>query len=295
MKFSIITPTYNRSSTIERSIKSILNQTHKNFEMIIIDDGSSDDTAIVVKKYLNDSRIKYIGPNKNSGVNIARNIGFDNISPDVDWITFLDSDDEFKSDALANMKITIDKNSHYNYFRFAVIYDNGEEACYSKSNNIVLGYQETLKQEIVTGEWVCTIKKDIVDNGFRFNTNVKAFEALSWFDLSKKENCFYSLDIVRIYMRDVDGITRGATRSKDYYYNMINGHNLYLKYFGIDLKKYNKNRYMEILYTLLYLNIKMKEYTSAIMITYQIFKSGIISFFVFKKLIMKYSQPKMNK
>jgi len=48
MKFSIITPTYNRSHTLERSINSILNQEYQNFEMIIIDDGSTDETAIPI-------------------------------------------------------------------------------------------------------------------------------------------------------------------------------------------------------------------------------------------------------
>ncbi len=75
MKFSIITPTYNRAHTIERAINSILNQNYQNYEMIIIDDGSTDNTFEILKKYLDDPRIRYIGPNKNGGVNVAEILG----------------------------------------------------------------------------------------------------------------------------------------------------------------------------------------------------------------------------
>ena len=90
MKFSIITPTYNRANLIERAIKSILNQSYQNFEMIIVDDGSTDNTDEIVSKYLYDTRIRYVKATQNGGVNKARNIGIRNIAQDSDWITFLD-------------------------------------------------------------------------------------------------------------------------------------------------------------------------------------------------------------
>ena len=55
---SVIIPTYNRAHTLPRSIESVLNQSYSNFELIIVDDGSTDETADVIKQY-NDSRIRY--------------------------------------------------------------------------------------------------------------------------------------------------------------------------------------------------------------------------------------------
>ncbi|MBC7830324.1 MAG: glycosyltransferase family 2 protein [Chitinophagaceae bacterium] len=91
IKFSIITPTYNRAQLLQRTIKSILAQTFKDWELIIVDDGSTDNTETIVKNYLDDTRIKYI-KKENSGTAHSRNIGAANAKGE--FITFLDSDDE---------------------------------------------------------------------------------------------------------------------------------------------------------------------------------------------------------
>lgn len=90
-KISVIIPTYNREITIERSIKSVLNQTYQNWELIIIDDGSTDNTKNIINPYLNSKRIKYFYK-KNGGVATARNLGIK--KSNGDYIAFLDSDDE---------------------------------------------------------------------------------------------------------------------------------------------------------------------------------------------------------
>jgi len=73
-KVSVIIPTYNRAHLIGRAIQSVLNQTYQAFEIIVVDDGSMDNTEEVVKR-LNDSRIKYIKHKFNRGGNAARNTG----------------------------------------------------------------------------------------------------------------------------------------------------------------------------------------------------------------------------
>lgn len=89
---SIIIPTYNRADSLPNAIRSIMDQSADNWELIIIDDGSSDDTSRVVSKYLTDERIKYYFQ-RNSGVSAARNKGVDLSS--ADYLIFLDSDDQF--------------------------------------------------------------------------------------------------------------------------------------------------------------------------------------------------------
>jgi glycosyltransferase involved in cell wall biosynthesis len=102
VRFSIITPTYNRVDLLPRAIKSVLAQTMKDWELIIVDDGSTDHTEQVAKKYLNDSRIQYI-KKKNTGAADSRNVGA--AHSNGEFITFLDSDDE----AFPNWLETVNK------------------------------------------------------------------------------------------------------------------------------------------------------------------------------------------
>jgi glycosyltransferase involved in cell wall biosynthesis len=88
----IIIPTYNRSNSIESAINSVLKQTFNDFELIIVDDGSKDNTSKIVEKFIQkDSRIKYLYQ-KNNGVASARNYGIIQDNP-PQYIAFLDSDD----------------------------------------------------------------------------------------------------------------------------------------------------------------------------------------------------------
>ena len=91
---SVIVPTYNRADILPRAIESVLDQTFSDFELLIIDDGSSDNTTEVVRSY-NDSRIKYIRHETNRGQNEARNTGVKNSNGR--YISYLDSDDIFLS------------------------------------------------------------------------------------------------------------------------------------------------------------------------------------------------------
>lgn len=87
---SVIIPTYNRGSLILNSVTSVLNQTYKNIELIVVDDCSTDNTEEILKS-INDSRIKYVKLEKNSGACIARNKGIE-LSTGK-FIAFNDSDD----------------------------------------------------------------------------------------------------------------------------------------------------------------------------------------------------------
>lgn len=92
VKVSIITPVYNVEECIERCINSIINQTYKDFELLLIDDGSKDKSIDIAKNLLEKSEINYkIITQNNSGVSAARNRGIEEASGE--YITFLDSDD----------------------------------------------------------------------------------------------------------------------------------------------------------------------------------------------------------
>lgn len=100
MKVSVIIPVYNRAKSVVRTINSVLDQDYNNFEIIVIDDGSTDliDNAMA---QISDPRIIYLKFTENKGVSAARNYGLQSSSGDA--ICFLDSDDVFKHDYLSKM------------------------------------------------------------------------------------------------------------------------------------------------------------------------------------------------
>lgn len=95
---SIIMPSWNTAKFIGESIQCVINQTYKNWELIIVDDCSTDDTDEVVKTFLSDTRIKYLHNKKNSGAALTRNYAMREAQGE--WIAFLDSDDLWTPDKL---------------------------------------------------------------------------------------------------------------------------------------------------------------------------------------------------
>ncbi len=89
---SIIIPTYNRAHIVARAIESVLQQSYKHFELIVIDDGSTDDTAIQLKSFIENKSIQF-HQKDNAGVASARNFGVSKSRGQ--WLAFLDSDDEW--------------------------------------------------------------------------------------------------------------------------------------------------------------------------------------------------------
>lgn len=107
---SIITPTYNCAKFIGETIETVLKQTYKNWEMIIVDDESKDNTEEIVSQY-NDERIKYTKLKENSGADVARNTAIDKANGK--YIAFLDSDDLWEPEKLEK-QIKFMKKNNYN-------------------------------------------------------------------------------------------------------------------------------------------------------------------------------------
>ena len=121
-KVSVIIPTYNRGNLIINSIKSVLNQTFRNLEVIVVDDGSTDNTEDEVNK-ITDKRIKYIKLSSNRGGSNARNVGIKNATGQ--FISFQDSDDIFYPNKIEKqIKNIINKNSIFDFCKINVIYNS---------------------------------------------------------------------------------------------------------------------------------------------------------------------------
>ena len=96
---SVIIPTFNRAHLIGKAVKSVLSQTYQDFEIIVVDDGSTDNTGEIIRSF-KDKRVKYIEKyKKNKGISVARNIGIKMARGK--YFAFLDSDDEWLSEKLS--------------------------------------------------------------------------------------------------------------------------------------------------------------------------------------------------
>lgn len=117
-KVSVILPFYNRVDLVIEAIDSVLSQTYQNFELILIDDGSTDDVSRITTKASTDSRLKYVRQ-ANAGPGKARNVGV-SISTGV-YVAFLDSDDRFLPTKLEQQVLYLQENqfdiTHTSYIR----------------------------------------------------------------------------------------------------------------------------------------------------------------------------------
>lgn len=159
MLFSIIIPTYNREKLIGLAINSVINQTFIDWELIIIDDGSTDKTKEVVKPYLKDKRVKYFFQ-KNAERSSARNNGI--LKSQGKYICFLDSDDKFLTNHLQDLNDLIQKSKN--------------EFFYSLKIGDIHNYRQNKFDEIflsdIHSQQVCIKRHLLEKNNFNTNLNV---------------------------------------------------------------------------------------------------------------------------
>jgi glycosyltransferase involved in cell wall biosynthesis len=103
--FTVIIPLYNKENYVESALKSVLNQTYTDFEVIIVNDFSSDKSVVKIEPFLSD-KVTLIHHEKNKGLSAARNTGIQNAK--TEYITYLDADDVWKPNFLELIKELID-------------------------------------------------------------------------------------------------------------------------------------------------------------------------------------------
>lgn len=149
-KISVIMPTFNSEKFVQRSILSVINQSFKHWELIVIDDGSTDNTLNIVNSYISqDARIKLVR-NLGSGAGSARNLGI-NISK-ADLIAFIDSDDYYDTNFLANAYELIRDGNDCVVFDYYVFHNdesgNVREAGTAFYNSYTACWNKVYKKEL---------------------------------------------------------------------------------------------------------------------------------------------------
>lgn len=172
---SVIVPVFNAQNTLNRCVNSILNQTFRNWELLLIDDGSTDKSCEICNQYAAiDKRIK-VFHKENGGVSSARNIGLDNANGD--WITFVDSDDFIDCTFLETFAELQSRDLYIAGIKFINSTTTllPPERCINIENATEL--DNLLNKLYFTVPWGKIYKNDIIQhNKIRFNINLKIGE-----------------------------------------------------------------------------------------------------------------------
>lgn len=195
---SIITPVFNSQPYIDRTIKSVISQSYKNWELILIDDSSKDNSVNIISKYLGDKRIKLIKLKKNGGPGYCRNLGLKYSKGK--FICFLDSDDIWKKDKLKIQSNFMIRNNIFfsssNYLPFSA----------NKKYRVVKPKSVYNFETFINDTAICTssmmIKKNILKN-IVFRKNYKFDDYIFKCMVLKKTKCAnIQKTLVKYRMRD---------------------------------------------------------------------------------------------
>ncbi|MBL4899048.1 MAG: glycosyltransferase family 2 protein [Colwellia sp.] len=218
-KVSVIIPTYNRNELVLDAIDSVLEQTFQNFEIIIVDDGSTDDTKTHIDKYQKkDTRIKYIFQ-ENQGVSIARNTGID--AAQGQYIAFLDSDDRFLIDKLERQVLILDKHLDVGLIYGKILVENTITKKLGSWGHAFAGslektemHQKIYKRHLFFYIGTTLIRKEIIGN-IKFDSRMKTGEDFLFYLLLSKQTKFYGIDeAVSLVRREHESIIQKQKNKK---------------------------------------------------------------------------------
>lgn len=194
---SIIMPSYNTAPYISSSIQSVINQTYNNWELIIVDDCSTDNTEDVLSE-IKDERIRFFKNEKNSGAAVSRNKALREAKGQ--WVAFLDSDDLWMPDKLEKqIRFMMDNGYSFSYTNYKEIDTDGNE-----TGVMVTGPKNVTKTGMYNYCWpgCLTVMYDATKVGLVQITDIKKNNDYAmWLKVCKKAECYLLDECLAMYRR----------------------------------------------------------------------------------------------
>lgn len=200
MKVSIITPTYNCSNYVANTIQSILAQSFQNFEIIVVDDCSTDNTVDIIKSF-GDERIKLFINEKNMGSAYSRNVALEHASGE--YIAFLDGDDLWAPNKLEKQLNFMEKNGYsFTYTNYEEIDKNGD-----KLNKFLTGPKRINHCQFMKSCYVGCLtviyKREIIPD-LQIPIDIyKRNDYALWLKISEKADCYLLDETLASYRKNV--------------------------------------------------------------------------------------------
>lgn len=228
-KYSVITPVYNSYSLMEKYFESFLEQKYTNFELILIDDSSTDDSYEKLKKYASTStlNIKIFQTEKNSGPGLARNIGIEKATGE--WITFVDNDDWVTEDFFDAIEQVVNTNKYKSIiFNYNVVKKNRilkvKSLYYGEEGQ--LDFEDCIRS--VRNHTVCKVynRNSLIKNDIKF-PNIRRCEDVAFVlpALSSCEPVYYlDMSLYNYLQRDTslsNQSTFGDDNNMEYAFNIL--------------------------------------------------------------------------
>lgn len=208
---SVIIPVYNVQKYVRHCIDSVLNQTYKNTEIIIVNDGSTDRSKEIIDEYTTKENV-YIINKENSGQSDCRKIAYGKTRGE--YVYFMDADDTLEPDALETMLMTIIQyNADYCCCRYRLVNESNDLVCESpkfkqtqiKDNSRII-YEAFCSREIKTTLWTKLFKKDFLqENGLEPVAEIKLHDDCVLTNLSSiyaNNVCFTDKILYNVLQRD---------------------------------------------------------------------------------------------
>lgn len=241
---SVVIPLYNKEASIAQSLKSVLSQEYEDFEVVIVDDGSTDGSVDIVEA-INDPRIRLI-KQENGGPSKARNTGVKNAKGE--WILFLDADDELFSDALSHFHLLIIQNPNICFFccPYFVKTNNKKFQQFSYKDGIVKNNFKSHFYHRFLPHTGCSIFSKKLISKYLFDERLYRYEDFEqWFRIYRKEKVFLSSHPVLIVNQIFAEASKCRRSIKEDFvgYLSLKGKSFWEKMCLYSLYLYEKNNY----------------------------------------------------
>ena len=207
---SIVVPVYNAARFIDETIQTVLDQTYANWELLLVDDKSTDESVKIIKPYAaKDKRIKLFSNKQNSGAAISRNEGID--AAKGRYIAFLDADDLWLPAKLEKQATFMQvQNCAFSFTGYEFADENGKPNGKKVRVPATITYKQALKNTtIYTGTVMFDLEK-LTKKNIQM-PNVKSEDTATWWKVLKIVDCAYGLDIVLSYYRR-HGVTLSSNK-----------------------------------------------------------------------------------
>jgi teichuronic acid biosynthesis glycosyltransferase TuaG len=200
---SIITPVYNAEKFISETIQSVLDQTFEDFELLLIDDCSTDRSESIINEFVQkDKRIKYYKLSENSGAAVARNKGLE--MAEGRFIAFIDSDDKwYRLKLERQLSFMQNQQVAFTYTKFEMINDDGSVRKKAADLPTKLDYTGLLKNTAIACSTV-VIDKEVIGD-FRMPLVRKGQDTATWLKILRNHKNAYLVDEVLNQYRVVEG------------------------------------------------------------------------------------------
>jgi teichuronic acid biosynthesis glycosyltransferase TuaG len=203
---SIIVPVYNAASYIENTIEMVRRQTHSDWELILVDDASTDESVAVIRRMLGEGNIRLIQKSHNQGAAAARNTGLD--AARGRYIAFLDADDVWMPDKLLR-ELAFMKDRQADFVFTAYEFGDGEARGTGKIVHVpsTLNYREALTRTVIFTTTVLIDREKIPDELIRM-PKVESEDTATWWQILRAGHTACGLDeVLAIYRRPAKSLS----------------------------------------------------------------------------------------